>query len=93
MVIAEALARGLPIVATRTGAAPELVPPQAGLLVRPEDPFALRGALDRLIGDPAFRRRLAAGARTAGLRLPAWSEAALAFSDVCQGIRPGGPHG
>jgi glycosyltransferase involved in cell wall biosynthesis len=86
MVAAEALAHGLPIVATRTGAMPELIPPQAGALVAPEEPEALRVALEGLMADVASRRRLAVGARTAGLRLPTWCESAGAFAAACRGL-------
>jgi len=86
MVAAEALAHGLPIVATRTGAMPELIPPQAGALVSPDDPEALRVALEGLMADADARRRLAVGARTAGLRLPTWSESAGAFAAACRGL-------
>ncbi len=80
MVFAEALARGLPILATRTGAVPETVPPGAGILVPPDDPQALTEALDRLMNDPGLRRQLAAESRAAGLALPTWRQAAGSFA-------------
>ena len=75
MALAEALARGLPVVSTRAGAVPETVPPDAGLLVPPSDPAALRDALARVLDDRALRVRLAAGARRARARLPDWGTA------------------
>lgn len=86
MVFAEALARGLPIVATSGGAVAETVPPDAGSLVPPGDVAGLAAALDRVIGDAALRRRMADRARAAGLALAGWPEmagrfaAALSFS-------------
>jgi glycosyltransferase involved in cell wall biosynthesis len=80
MVLAEALARGLPIVATSAGAIPGTVPADAGLLVPPGEPHALAAALRRAIGEPALRQRLAAGARTARARLPNWQDAARTFA-------------
>ena len=75
MAYAEAMAHGLPIIATVAGAIPETVPREAGLLVPPGDPAALARALRRVILDPALAARLAAGSRAAGARLPEWSQA------------------
>jgi len=80
MVCAEALAHGLPILASRVGAIGDLVPAEAGLLVPPDDPLALEGALRRLLEDPALRLQLARGARVAGARLPGWEVAVAAFA-------------
>jgi glycosyltransferase involved in cell wall biosynthesis len=74
MAYAEAMAHGLPIVATTAGAIPETVPRRAGLLVPPGDPAALARALRRLITEPALRDRLAAGSRAAGTQLPDWQQ-------------------
>jgi glycosyltransferase involved in cell wall biosynthesis len=72
LALVEALAAGVPIVATRLGATPELVADQHALLVPPE-PEALAGALTALVTDPARRRALAAAgpARAAVLSDPA----------------------
>jgi glycosyltransferase involved in cell wall biosynthesis len=60
----EAMAAGLPVVASRVGGVPELViDGQTGLLVRPRDPDELAAALERLVGDSALRRRLGAAGR------------------------------
>lgn len=54
--IMEAMAAGLPVVATHHSAIPELVDGGvSGLLVRERDPEALAAALGRLVGDPALR--------------------------------------
>jgi glycosyltransferase involved in cell wall biosynthesis/predicted metal-dependent phosphoesterase TrpH len=58
-VLLEAAASGLPAVAADAGGAAELVDDEVtGLLVRPDDPVALAGALRRLVDDPALRERL-----------------------------------
>jgi glycosyltransferase involved in cell wall biosynthesis len=82
MAFAEALANGLPIVATTAGAIPYTVPDSAGLLVPPGDVDALRTALARAIADHALRARLSEGARRAGAALPDWREAALQWRDA-----------
>jgi glycosyltransferase involved in cell wall biosynthesis len=73
MVVAEALAHGLPVLATRTGAIPGLVLPDAGIVVPPDDAAALREALSRLLTEPKTLARFAEGAREARARLPRWS--------------------
>jgi len=75
MVYAEAMAHGLPVIATTAGAIPETVPPQAGLLVPPGDPAALAQAMRRIIAQPVLAARLALGSRAAGARLPDWPQA------------------
>jgi glycosyltransferase involved in cell wall biosynthesis len=80
MVLAEALARGLPVVATRAGAIPDTVPADAGLLVPPGDPDALAEALRRVLVEPELRRSLRRGAAAARHRLPGWPEAARALA-------------
>jgi glycosyltransferase involved in cell wall biosynthesis len=82
IVFDEALAHGLPIVSCRTGAVPETVPPDAGLLVPPEDAPALAAALRRVLGEPDTRARLAAAARAAGADLPPWSRVAETAAGV-----------
>jgi len=59
----EAMAAGLPAVATDSGATRELVTAEAGVLVPPGDSAALADALRAFASDPELRRRLGAGAR------------------------------
>ena len=58
----EALAAGLPVVASRAGGAMEIVDDSCGVLVPSGDPDALASALTRLIVDREFRATLAAAA-------------------------------
>lgn len=63
-VVIEAMAAGLPVVATPVGAIPEAIEDgRSGLLVPLRDAKALEQALRRLIGDPALRAELGAQAR------------------------------
>jgi glycosyltransferase involved in cell wall biosynthesis len=80
MAYAEALAHGLPVIGTTGGATPETVPPDAGILVAPDDVAALAGALRRLISSNAERERLAAAARAAASALPTWQDSAKLFA-------------
>ena len=64
LVLAEAMAAGLPIVATRCGTGVEalLGDGRAGILVPADEPQALADAVRALLDDPAQARRLGAGA-------------------------------
>ena len=64
-----ALSLGLPVVATRVGALPEVLRDgESGLLVPPESPDALAEALVRALGDRDLRERLADGGRQVAAR-------------------------
>lgn len=80
MVFAEAMARGLPIVASGAGAVPDTVPQQAGVVVPAGDEDALAEALRRMIADPVFRKVKADGSWRAGRDLPGWSASAARFA-------------
>lgn len=57
LVLLEAMKQGMPVVAARVSAVPEIVVPGAtGLLVPPEDPRALAAAVITALGDERFRR-------------------------------------
>lgn len=61
---AEAMASGLPVVASRVGGLVDVLDGgRAGVLVSPDDPHALAGAITGLLDDPAESARLAAAGR------------------------------
>ncbi|MCB7137030.1 glycosyltransferase [Cellulosimicrobium marinum] len=87
-VAVEAMACGVPVVASRTGALPDVVA-DAGVLVPPDDVVALRDALVRVGTDTALAGRL----RTAGLRRAAacsWEQVARQYREMYEEVlRPG----
>jgi glycosyltransferase involved in cell wall biosynthesis len=87
MAVAEALAHGLPVVSTATGAIPSMVANEAGLLVSPGDTVALKNALSRVIEDPDLRCRLAEGARAARQRLPRWEQSVTRLAATLDSVR------
>jgi len=61
-IVLEAIAAGLPIVATRVGGIPEIFGPRADELIPPGDPDALASGIERVLADPV-RAQLDAAAR------------------------------
>lgn len=91
MVVAEALARGLPVVAADVGGVPEALGRAAdgtrpGLLVSPDDPVALREAIRSWLEDPGLRRRLRAAARERRASLADWSTTTSAVAGALAGV-------
>lgn len=82
---AEAMACGLPLVAARGGALPEVVGP-AGLLVPVRDPEALAEACARLLADAPLRKKLGAAARRRVMQNFRWSRAAERLTEVYERV-------
>jgi glycosyltransferase involved in cell wall biosynthesis len=76
----EAMASGVPLLATRGGALPDTVGEdgETGLLVDTGDPEALRAALVRVLDDSALRRRIGAAGRRRALERFSWEATARA---------------
>ncbi len=70
--ILEAMAAGIPVVTTTAGAIPE-VAGRAAILVEPEDPSALAGALLSVLEDDELRRHLATAGRERAMAF-SWSD-------------------
>ena len=84
---AEAMACGVPVIATQVGALPEVVKgEETGLLVPPRDAYALAAAIERLHGDGELRQRLAAAGRRRVERCFSWEQAARQVVDVYQEV-------
>ena len=86
MAVAEALAHGLPVVSTRTGAIPSLVGSDAGLLVPPGDVRGLTEALSRVICDADLRARLASGARRVRTTLRRWDDTVAEMAALLEAV-------
>lgn len=89
IVFNEALVHGLPIVSCRTGAVPDTVPGDAGVLVAVDDPAAFAAALRRLLQDRDMRRQMAVAAARAGAELPGWDAVAQRAAMVLEATMQG----
>jgi glycosyltransferase involved in cell wall biosynthesis len=90
MVVAEALARGLPVVAAEVGGLAEALGHGAdgirpGLLVAPDDPAALGAALRAWLGEAELRGRLRRAARERRESLSGWSTTTSSVAAVLAG--------
>jgi glycosyltransferase involved in cell wall biosynthesis len=91
MVVTEALARAIPVVATAVGGVPEALGrtedgSRPGLLVPPDDESAFSAALRAWLSEDALRRRLRGAAGERRSTLPGWADAAATFSCVLEGV-------
>jgi glycosyltransferase involved in cell wall biosynthesis len=91
MVVTEALACGTPVLATASNGLPEALgrAPDGslpGLLVPPDDPAALAGAVRRWLGDPELRRQLRRSARERRTTLTGWAVTSEAVAKVLDGV-------
>ena len=88
MVIAEAMARGLPIVTTTGGAAADTAHSSAAIHVQPGNTAEMSAALRRALLDKKLRDGLADAAWEIGRTLPTWHETARRIAAVVLGLKP-----
>lgn len=87
MVIAEAMARGLPIITTASGAAADWA--RRGVLhVQPGNTAELTAALRKVLSDRKLRDDLADAAWEIGRTLPTWHETSRRIAAVIHGLKP-----
>ncbi len=90
MVVVEALARGLPVLATRVGGIPEALDGGGdavpGLLVPPERPEPLAAALREWLADAGLRSRLRSRAAARRATLGPWSRTVADVARVLQQV-------
>jgi glycosyltransferase involved in cell wall biosynthesis len=84
---------GVPVVATTGGALPEVVgvSDETGLLVEPNDPEALVGAIRRLLDDADLRARLGAAGRQRVIERFTWEVTARGTAACYDAILTGRP--
>jgi glycosyltransferase involved in cell wall biosynthesis len=89
IVVAEALALGVPVVATEVGRVPEMVDVSVGRVVPPRDPDALGAAICELANDPTLRAHLSANTNGLAVRtLDAVIDAHLALYSAVLAVSP-----
>jgi glycosyltransferase involved in cell wall biosynthesis len=94
MVVTEALARGLPVLAAEVGGVTEALGhagdgTRPGLLVPPGDPMALGAALRTWLGDAQLRERLRRAARERRATLRPWAATTWDVARVLAGAAEG----
>jgi glycosyltransferase involved in cell wall biosynthesis len=89
-VVCEAMACGLPVVATAVDGTPEIVDdPATGLLVQPHDAQGLAAALGRVLDDPVLRATMGAEALRRSEADYTWAANARRMEDVYAAVTTG----
>ncbi len=77
--VLEAMASGLPVIATCIAGNEELITPEVGVLTPKDDPRSLAEALDVLLRDAALRQRMGEAARQRALEHFTWEATARQY--------------
>lgn len=88
MAFVEAMAHGLPVVATGAGAVRDTVPAAAGILCEAGDAASVGAAIRRLAEDAALRQSMARAARAHAQGLPGWPDQARRLAALIAEIAP-----
>jgi glycosyltransferase involved in cell wall biosynthesis len=87
VVLAQAMAASLPVVATRNSAIPEVVQDGlTGLLSPPLDAEAMAGSIALLLANKELRNRMGREGRKIAERLYDWGQIALQYEDVLRSV-------
>jgi glycosyltransferase involved in cell wall biosynthesis len=90
--VLEAMASGLPVVATCIAGNEELVvPEETGLLVSPDSPDELAVAMSRLIQDEAMRVTMGQAGRKKVEKEYSWASVAARYLALCEGLHQAKP--
>ena len=84
--VLEAMASGLPVLATRIAGNEDLVSEETGVLVPPEDVQALGAALASLISNASLRQQMGAAARKQVEAQYSWRKVAQAYLDLMNSV-------
>ena len=91
LVLAEAMASGLPVIGTRTGGISSLIEDQkTGLMVEEGDPPGVAAAIRRILCEGALRDRLVQGGMEKVKEKCEWNHIASRFDQIFQQVK--GPH-
>lgn len=87
MTLLEAMAAGLPVVATRVGAAPDfVVDSRTGMLVAAGDVAGIAERIERLVTDPGLRRQIGGAARAEVVAKYSADEMARQYAQVYRSL-------
>jgi glycosyltransferase involved in cell wall biosynthesis len=82
MAIAEAVARSIPVVSTRSGAVGSWLDPRASILVEPDDVVTMAMEMQRVLTEPGVLQSLRDGAGEARANLATWPQSAAKVSEA-----------